>query len=781
MLDVDVHWSGNELHRKVGVHGVTANVMRMLPDGTEAMSCFEVPFVIEDTDECTLPNGHAMRHNCDASAKCVNNAGSYECECTGGASFSWNLSLKSSTCSMVESTADCCAPGDDACRSNFFCPVDPCLASQNDCDGRAGATCEATILGDGTPPTYQCECPDKKIGSGHTCGTSDARPAPKVGFDGQPTTDTIEANYCSCTNPTIDPCTGFPKCPGKNQACVVNKKNEPTCGCKAGYVDTESHGCVDETPPTLSLRCDADKTGVMKLKQGDNYEECAVDIIDDNAEDLARSLKITYSKPLPAGCLRTMGQWHVNYTVATPWTEPPFQRVTRTVQIDDLDECRITPSQSSLYCKEALPHCDLSAGAVCKNTIGSYSCQCPTCTSGDGFLSISGVTPGGPFSPSGYEGGSGCRDSCKPKIELLGPNPRVFRACKCAGLVGLTGDAKKLSSGSDFSPGNYDAEIKALVKAQGGAELCATKDNADSVTSAQCASAQDQTPSGVTDLTSKIVVADPVKHPSKRNTWRVAYNVVDAAGNRADTVWRDVVVEELSYLELEEVLRKESETEKRKDIKKAVDAALKKERASCGKKVTDATNANKDKKNYRCPACVECVQEECNCEGDVGEVLRDLQECRGGAQAAGAGGRGLGLDVVATLDQIFPLLLLLIIGSSGLGLALLVLQRAKGLVSGGGGEGAIDREGRAAELAKSINTYHSPRHGTPMSNVGTPATPATPQSGQSGGRPYGASPLFSSGGGVGGAGAGSGGGGSPYNTLSPITPMRSGPQTRSKR
>ncbi|GMI36376.1 hypothetical protein TeGR_g6612 [Tetraparma gracilis] len=810
VVDVNVHWTGQELHRKVGRHNITATVVRRSLTGeggyTEAEECFEVPFVIDDTDECKLPEGHEMAHGCGASARCVNSVGAYHCECPAppppakdGAARdpSWSLSLRSSSCPGLAGTEGCCADGDAACRAAFKCPQDPCQEGQNTCDAAAGSACESSLGPDG--PEYTCTCPGGKLGSGHLCAGGDLPPRPTVGYDSLPTEETLAAGYCSCTEPAFDKCKGFPPCEGKNEGCSLSAAGEPECECKTGYVRAGAHGCVDETPPALSLRCDADGTGVMALTQGENYEECAVDIADSNAEDLARSLKIAYSAPLPRGCLRDMGTWHVNYTVATPWTEPAFQLATRTVTVTDLDECAITARTQALYCKEALPQCDKAADARCRNTEGSYQCECPRCTAGDGFLPISGVAPGDPHAPVGYEGGTGCRDSCKPAIELRGPNPRVFRACKCGGLVGLTGDARKLAGGKggEGEGRSYDAEIKALVRLAGGKELCATKENAGEVEAGDCAQAVDQ-PGGV-DLTGKIVVGDPVKHPTKKNWWRVAYNVADKAGNRADTVFRDVKVEELSLEELEEVIRKEAEEEKEKEVRKAVAAAVKKEKQAAAKAVREATDkaAADARGNRRCPECPKCVTHDCDCGGDVGLVMRELTECQEKG-AGGGGGASLadGLSVVANVEHLIPLFLLLIITSSGIGLALIVLQRAKQIIGGGGSGGAgaavagtpMTNSERALQLKSTVATFHSPRHGRSPGAGSAAGSPATPGSAGSavggGGRPHGASPLFGAGAGGAGAGLAQGGpAGSPSPAkLPPITPMRTGGySTRSSR
>ncbi|GMH70542.1 hypothetical protein TrST_g14038 [Triparma strigata] len=819
VIDVDVEWTGSELHRKVGQYTIKSSVTRRTtsPSGLEitAKECFEVPFVIEDTDECSLPVGHVMAHKCHESAACVNTNGGYECKCEGEGL--WGKSLMEGTARGKPSTEGECEEGDEECRGGFVCPVDPCgVNGDSDCDVAKGAKCASEVFKDGTGVKYTCQCPSKTLGNGHVCTASDDVPSPKVGFDGKPTEATITADYCSCTTPSVDQCAGFPACAAKNTACKTQKDgSSPSCECKTGYVETKEHGCVDETPPKLKLRCDPDGDGVTRLRQGDNYEECAVDIEDDNAEDLARTLKITYSDPLPSGCLRKMGEFHVNYTVASPWTEPPFQRVTRTVRVGDLDECKISAQEESHFCLEALPRCDISAGAICKNTPGSYTCECPKCTEGDGFLPISGLKLNDPSSPVNYSGGTGCTDNCKPTITLKGPNPKVFRACKCGGLLGMTKHARGIER-NEGEAGNFDADVKTLIKASSGAELCATKENKDVVEPGMCAAAVDHTPDGVVDLTAQIQVGDPVKHPTKKNSWRVPYNVVDKAGNRAQTVWRDVRVDELTFDELEAVMREEFEVEKKKAVEEAVAAASRKERQDCeGQKRelrVDLENAaddgpqNKRGKRARgassCPKCETCPPPP-TCGEDDGKsttkLSNELRTCktdlanakRRGAAAVSDSDADERSNILASLEDLFPLFLLLIVGCSAVGLLIMIMQRAKSVLGGGGGDGKTGKasnDERAAALAKSVY-YHSPRHGAQP--IGSPNG-----NGNGGGvrtRSSQQSPLFGglsssgAGGGQAGSQGGAQGGGvsgvfspasvgsvqSPAYSLSPITPRSS--------
>lgn len=362
----------------------------------------------------------------------------------------------------------------------------------------------------------------------------------------------------------------------------------------------DKYGCVDESPPILRLRHDVKGDKITRLKQGDTYKEYAVDIVDDNAEDYSRSLKIAYSRPLPPGCLDTIGSFHVNYTVATPWTNPPYARITRDVIIEDIDECTLDVERYQTACPQLIPQCDFESGAKCKNLIGSYTCVCPKFTSGDGFKYMASINmANGKYigAPDGYSGGTGCRDTSKPIISLVGPNPKVFKTSAFSGLTGIMRQTKKRDESKVESllgaqRSVYEDDINRMIKATDGAELCAThsKRNPNPFS---CAIATDHTYLGHKDLSAKVTIGSPIK--ISQFEWKVPYNVVDDAGNAADTVWRRVIVEEVDLDELEEKIRKDILSDKEMAIKDAVQVALENERRN------SATNPSLSQQS--CPPC----------------------------------------------------------------------------------------------------------------------------------------------------------------------------------
>ena len=259
VVDVEVEWTGADLHGRVGEHIVQCKVTRLASSvhssqehlistdelGRQLVTqCFHVPFTILDTNECLLAEGHPMRHKCHESSRCVNTVGSYECLCRGlddelavtipetvddlfwlrldtQKRSPWDLSFSSAaltSCPSAPSTYGCCpehvhTKDGASCRASFRCPEDPCIKHHTCAHSAKCARTESPM----DEPNYKCQCPDHLMGNGHVCRPGiDVKPQPKVGFDGTPTKETIDNDYyCDCTKPVVDACAGFPPCKGR--------------------------------------------------------------------------------------------------------------------------------------------------------------------------------------------------------------------------------------------------------------------------------------------------------------------------------------------------------------------------------------------------------------------------------------------------------------------------------------------------------------------------------------------------------------------------------------
>ena len=585
------------------------------------------------------------------------------------------------------------------------------------------------------------------------------------------------------------------------------------CACKPGYVEVDGWGCVDETPPLLKLRHDPEANGINRIKQGDRYEEHAVDIDDDNAEQYARQLKITYSRPLPPGCLTHIGQFHVNYTVATPWTNPPFARVTRTVAVENINECSVNVDRYKTQCPQLIPQCAVAAGAVCADTIGSYTCKCPQHTSGDGFLPIANLERDGRGryvdAPEGYSGGTSCRDTSKPVLEVLGPNPKVFRVCKCGGLRGVMGDSNKGDDDDDVlqlrddQRKHYEADIREMIKQTAGAELCATHARPNP-SAADCVRASDHTFRGVVDLSDRVTIGEPAKKGD--GTWRIPYDVTDDAGNKARTVYRTIRVEEIDLNDVERRLRDEILADKQREIDRAVSIAVEKERR---KQPVPAGDGSK-----KCPPCPDsnCPKTKNGLSDAQCQAKCDERMQREGGTCASGDERALPKEnlhpflggIIATLETMLsPAILLGIFLISFLSLILIFLQRFIQALANPQGPMYYTKEDEERERAmlNSVSYYRSPG-GAPMASAGRSAGGAPMASAGGVARTPGSGiPSRSM---LSGAAVGNGvfsppenrmyrqrevfspqqqqheqqqanvnGGGSIYNTMSPITPSRS--------
>ena len=111
------------------------------------------------------------------------------------------------------------------------------------------------------------------------------------------------------------------------------------------------------------------------------------------------------------------------------------------------------------------------------------------------------------------------------------------------------------------------------------------------------------TASGRVDLSRKVTIGDPVQKSSLR--WSVPYNVNDEAGNTAETVWRDVVVEEVKLSDIENSIRKEVLVQQKIEINKAVEKAVAEER----KRLEQQRSGTSNQRNTAttCPECPKCT------------------------------------------------------------------------------------------------------------------------------------------------------------------------------
>lgn len=549
VTQVQVTWAGDVVHGKVGSHLVQAQITRLAaaPEGetTEEQSCFEFVFEVSDVDECAQPTGHEWAHHCHPTTRCVNTNGSYACACAAPSHAEPDIDPRFH-CAGAADTSECCAasvvshPGkspaeqraaQDACKAQFSCYVDECPST---CDVPT-ASCTPTF----SAARSICTCPAGMVGSGRKCGPHEAQPPVLVDRDSG--TRANASQVCGCQVPMVDHCSGH-TCPGAHEQCQ-NTATGPVCKCIDGFDRDDEFGCVDVTIPTLKLNGPRD----VFIEQCHAYEELGVQVVDDNAEEYGRVLTIGYEPPMDE-CLSQLSTYKVRYAIETKWTDPPFQVETRTVRVVNTNECKADRHVDAAACPDCVPKC--APEATCKDTIGSYACECPTCGQrGDGFVPITGARR-----PPTYVNGSGCQDSCPPEIALLGPNPKVFRVPKCdgGGLVPSASDSRR----------DWDADVQQLVR-QHPELLCSDNPHipgrADAPGSrargGQCVAATDVTAAGTTvDVTSAVQLSRAERLPGATSRWRVAYDVTDAAGNRAETVYRTIEVVEYSLDELEAAL-----------------------------------------------------------------------------------------------------------------------------------------------------------------------------------------------------------------------------------
>ncbi len=169
--------------------------------------------------------------------------------------------------------------------------------------------------------------------------------------------------------------------------------------------------CISGSIPKLVLN----GPQTLYLKQGDVYEELGVTVVDENEEDGQRTVKIQYSHPI-GPYFKHVGQYSILYSLEVPWRNVGGNvSVSRDVIVMDVNECSYTGPIAEF-------HHNCIAGADCKNTYGSYTCQCKEGYEGDGF-----------------KNGTGCSDITPPVLRCIGKGCTTlkFKSCSCVGFVGL--------------------------------------------------------------------------------------------------------------------------------------------------------------------------------------------------------------------------------------------------------------------------------------------------------------------------------------------------------
>jgi len=280
---------------------------------------------------------------------------------------------------------------------------------------------------------------------------------------------------------------------------------------------------------------------------------------------------------------------------------------------------------------------------------------------------------------------------------------------------------------------NYEEDLKAMIKASAGAELCATVDNVNHVKASSCVSAYDQTWKGTIDLTDSVTVGelervgDDIKYH-----WRVPYNVMDSSGNHAETVWRDVIVEELSLEQFERAIREE-------ERQKATDAAVAKAQAllvgtpSRGKENNSAGTSSrtgraqqhqkgkevlKDGRLGSCPKCPECPKCICpNSEAECKSHCESLPAVESGSNECPTSYIGYDIISVPTRNELLELsryILFIIIVVALLSIILLTYSWVLNYSS------RNNMHNVAGESSIDVQYFHSPSQPSETSNQHVP-------------------------------------------------------------
>jgi len=238
----------------------------------------DLPFAIDDIDECTL-----NKHDCDPHANCTNTIGSYNCSCNEG--FAGN----GYNCTDI-----------DECTEHHH------HTQLHDCDPQANCT--------NTIGSYNCSCNEGFTGDGYNCTDIDECILDEHDCDSEANcTNTIGSYNCSCKDGFTEDgynCTEICATPGichANATCISTGSGDGyRCRCVQGFYGSAIGGDASSCTVRCGERKYADN-GVCKESQAvysieielkEEYTEDLGNTMTPAFEDLAYTVEQSFTRAL---------------------------------------------------------------------------------------------------------------------------------------------------------------------------------------------------------------------------------------------------------------------------------------------------------------------------------------------------------------------------------------------------------------------------------------------------------------------------------------------------
>lgn len=264
-------------------------------------------FLCIDINEC-----EQSRLVCSANAKCINQYGSYTCECLPGFIANY-ASIEGFKCEDF-----------DECSSQC----------ENDCDPDL-AHCINTL------GSFECAC--------------------KPGFNG-----TGKRGHCQ----DIDECSDLRHDCGPNSLCA-NVKGSFECQCRQGFSKVGStcedvNECID-----LGVESECRHKNAICVNTIGFYQcQCLNGFRLDNATGTCVDVNECSENPSTCDgnlvCVNLVGSFTCGCSAGFKWSHSRLM-------CEDVDECEVSDGSLAVYSMTG-GVCD--ENAVCINTVGSYICQC---------------------------------------------------------------------------------------------------------------------------------------------------------------------------------------------------------------------------------------------------------------------------------------------------------------------------------------------------------------------------------------------------------------------